>query len=186
MDFDNQAGNHILILGEDRSINILNLEFNKIEATHKLKHEISGGFFCPSLSQSDNILSVVVSDIEGNITILDYNTTSHTFSQSFQDCLKGKISSFCHHEIETLAFGLVGSNEWFIYDLQFQKLLYKGYLENATCLSVHPDGHIIGITDSENKIHFIDLSQNEEILVFQSNIVTFYLFNLVFNLFRLE
>jgi WD40 repeat protein len=67
---------------------------------------------------------------------------------------------------------VIGDSEWFIYHLQFQKLLYKGYLENITSLSVHPDGHIIGVTDSDNKIHFIDLVQNQEILVFQSNIVS--------------
>lgn len=80
LDFDNSTGNHLLVLGEDRNVNILNMEYNKIEATHKLKHEITGGYFCPSLSNSDNILTAVISDTEGNLTILDYNIATHSFA----------------------------------------------------------------------------------------------------------
>jgi WD40 repeat protein len=79
LDFDNQTGKYILIVGADRSINILNLEYNKIEGTHKHKFELTGGFFCPSLSSQDNILSIVVSDTEGSILVLDYNTDTHGF-----------------------------------------------------------------------------------------------------------
>lgn len=172
LDFDGRLGNRVLVLSQDRSVSILNLEYRKIEASLKTKNPLTSGFFVSELGTLDDVLSFVIADAEGILQQCDYNTQTHKLAVVFEENLNGKITQLRRHPIQSLVFGLLGTSEWFMYDVQYKKLLYKGFSEGCTGIAVHPDGHIIGLTDRENKVRFIDLSSNSEILIFQSNIVS--------------
>ena len=59
-------------------------------------------------------------------------------------------------------------------------MIFEGYLEGAKGLAIHPDGHIMAISDKKGTIKMIKLDENIEVGSFQSTNVP----NSSFKLFR--
>ena len=173
VDYEEKEDNLLLVtaLGE-KSIQIFNKNFNKIESTLKLDHNLIDCLFTPALETEDDVLEALASDDQGWIYFLSYNKNTHQFKVEHKENIREAVKCLTIHPLGSLLVALKGENEWILYDLKNRKLLYTGYAKASTSLAVHPDGHIIAITDSAGVIHFIDLAENEEVVTFESELVS--------------
>lgn len=175
IDFEQTKGESFLVATADKKISIFNKNFSKIESTKTTAYPPLSALFVPKIDTDDNKKNIMVVNSNGGINIVSYDEELHQFEDIFEVEIGESLRSVELHPLGFLAIGLKGDDTWFVYDLRNRRMVYEGYCEGVVSLGIHCDGHILALSCKDGKIRFINLCEGEEMLVFESKIVIFFL-----------
>jgi len=170
------AAKLIYTVGTDKHISAFNPSTQKIEGTFTLKGKCTDLLIYNLPGGEDKIDTLLVADESKRLTAVHFNQDTHKFLTEWEIQLDEVAHCLCLHPVGHLVFCLKKDKAWSVVDIHSRKVIFDKPAEKGTAftaIAVHPDGNLLAVGDNKGKIHFINILSGEEVMDFQTDLVSY-------------